>query len=191
MANKDAPFGLRPVGELGSEIQNGGTSKYQIADNSTNAIFKGDMVKLLTTGYIDRSDAGDLNNVGVFNGCYYIDPTTKKPTCSNYYPGAVNITTGTIDAFVYDDPNKLFEVQCDGTIAQAGIGDNANIAYTAGSTVNGQSKLEISSTLAGGTANLRIIRISEDPDNSDISSANANWIVRINEHLYYNQGAGI
>ena len=55
MANKDAPFGLRPVGELGSEIQNGGTSKYQIADNSTNAIFKGDMVKLLTTGYIDRA----------------------------------------------------------------------------------------------------------------------------------------
>ena len=26
MANKDAPFGFRPVGELGSDIQNGGTT---------------------------------------------------------------------------------------------------------------------------------------------------------------------
>ena len=191
MANNDAAFGLRPVGELGSGIQNGGTSKYKIAAGYATAIFKGDIVKLVAAGTVQVSGNADVANVGVFNGCFYNDPTTQKPTWSNYYPGAVNITTGTIDAFVYDDPNKLFEVQCDGTIAQAGIGDNANIAYTAGSTVNGQSKLEISSTLAGGTANLRIIRISEDPDNSDISSANANWIVRINEHLYYNQGAGI
>ena len=190
MANKDAPFGLRPVGELGSEIQNGGTSKYQIADNSTNAIFKGDMVKLLTTGYIERSDAGDLNNVGVFNGCYYIDPTTKKPTWSNYYPGAVNITTGTIDAFVYDDPNMLFEVQANGTIAQTAVGDNCDQVYAAGSTINGHSKSELGS-VAGGTAQFRVVRICEDPDNSDISSANSNWIVRFNEHLYYNNAAGI
>ena len=31
MANVDAPFGLRPVGELGSDIQNGGTTQYRIA----------------------------------------------------------------------------------------------------------------------------------------------------------------
>ena len=41
MANLNAPFGFRPVGELGSNIQNGGTSKYEIADNYGTAIYKG------------------------------------------------------------------------------------------------------------------------------------------------------
>ena len=44
MANVDAPFGFRPVGELGSNIQNGGTTKYRIEDNQTGAIYKGDPV---------------------------------------------------------------------------------------------------------------------------------------------------
>jgi len=187
MANIDAPFGLRPVGELGSEIQNGGTSKYQIADNSTKAIYKGDVVTILGTGYIDvNDDATSITaNVGVFNGCFYIDPTTTKPTWSNYYPGAVNITQGTIDAFVYDDPNKLFLVQCAGTLSQAAVGGNADLAtYVAGSTVNGQSKQEMAASSASGAATLRIIRLCEDPDNSDISADNGNWVVRLNESVY-------
>ena len=81
MANKDAPFGLRPVGELGSEIQNGGTSKYLITSNDTQAIYKGDLVKLESTGYITKTDNSDaVASIGVFNGCFYNDPTTQKPT---------------------------------------------------------------------------------------------------------------
>ena len=80
MANKDAPFGFRPVGELGSEIQNGGTSKYLIASGETDVIYKGDVVHLETGGYITVSAAGTITNVGVFNGCFYNDPTTQKPT---------------------------------------------------------------------------------------------------------------
>ena len=81
MANKDAPFGLRPVGELGSEIQNGGTSKYLITSGDGQAIYKGDLVKLESTGYITASTDGDsVRAIGVFNGCFYNDPTTQKPT---------------------------------------------------------------------------------------------------------------
>ena len=192
MANKDAPFGFRPVGELGSEIQNGGTSKYLIASGETDVIYKGDVVHLETGGYITVSAAGTTTNVGVFNGCFYNDPTTQKPTWKNYYPGSITPTVGNIEAFVYDDPNKLFEVQSAGTLTQAAVGDNADQVYTAGSTINGQSKSEIAGSTAGAaTAQFRIIRICEDPDNSDISSANANWIVRFNEHLYYNNATGI
>ena len=90
MANIDAPFGLRPVGELGSNIQNGGTSKYLITSNDGQAIFKGDLVKLEATGYITKSDDSDaVQAIGVFNGCFYVAPTTKKPTWSNYYPGSI------------------------------------------------------------------------------------------------------
>jgi len=194
MANKDAPFGLRPVGELGSNIQNGGTSKYLITSADSQAIYKGDLVKLEATGYITKTDNSDaVASIGVFNGCFYNDPTTQKPTWKNYYPGSITPTVGNIEAFVYDDPNKLFLIQADGVIAQSSVGRNSNLVYAAGSTINGQSKTEMNSTTenAGVTGQLRIIRISEDPENSDISATDANWVVRINEHQYYNNGLGV
>ena len=194
MANVDAPFGLRPVGELGSNIQNGGTSKYLITSGEADIIMKGDLVKLEASGYITLStDSDSVAAIGVFNGCFYVAPTTKKPTWSNYYPGSITPASGNIEAFVYDDPNKLYEIQADGVIAQTSVGRNTNIVYAVGSTVNGQSKTELDATVesAGVTGQLRIIRICEDPDNSDISATDANWIVRINEHQYYNNGLGV
>jgi|TARA_R110000751_G_scaffold9210_1_gene35130 hypothetical protein len=190
MANKDAPFGFRAVGELGSEPNTGGTSKYLIASGETDVIYKGDVVTLETAGTITVSGNTTTANIGVFNGCFYNDPTTQKPTWKNYYPGSITPTVGDIEAFVYDDPNRLFEVQANGTLAQTAVGDNCDQVYAAGSTINGASKSELGS-VAGGTAQFRVVRISEDPDNSDISSANSNWIVRFNEHLYYNNAAGV
>jgi len=61
------------------------------------------------------------------------------------------------------------------------------MAYTAGATVNGRSKEELATT--AGSYAFRVIRISGDPSNSDIGSANANWIVKFNEHIYYNHHA--
>jgi hypothetical protein len=193
MANLNAPFGFRPVGELGSNIQNGGTSKYEIADNYGTAIYKGDIVQM-AGGYVTVGTATSTDNLGIFNGCFYQDPTTQKPTWSNYYPGNVNITQGTIDAYVYDDPNKLFEVQMGGTatLAKADIGDNIDSVYTAGDSINGQSKATLAVAVTGGaaTAQFRVVRISEDPENSDRASAYANYIVRFNEHMYYNRATG-
>ena len=198
MANIDAPFGFRPVGELGSSIQNGGTTKYRIADNQANAIYKGDLVFIgdgavndqvgttVTKGYIGVSAASNVASIGIFNGCFYNDPTTQKPTWSNYYPGSINITQGTIDAYVYDDPNKLYEVQANGTLANpTSVGSNADMAYTAGATVNGQSKEELGTLIgSGAVGQFVIVGLSEDPDNSDASADNANWIVRLNEGRY-------
>ena len=192
MANKDAAFGLRPVGKLGSDINNAGTSKYIILDGYGTAIYKGDPVLLANDGTIQVQNAATTNNIGVFNGCFYNDPTTQKPTWKNYYPGSITPTVGDIEAYVYDDPNQLFLIQDAGTLAQTNVGNNADIAtYVAGSTINGQSKVELSSTAAASAATFRIVRICEDPENSDISSANANWVVRYNEHLYYNDNSGI
>ena len=199
MANKDAAFGFRAIGGMGSSYETQGTSKYQINDNWTNAIFQGDLVaagdgsatdRASTTsvkGYIFGSIAATTLNLGVFNGCFYIDPTTSKPTWKNYYPGAVNITTGTIDAYCYDNPQQLFVVQTSGTLTQSDVGsliDSA--AYVAGSTTSGQGKNEIAGASGFTTAQWRIIRLSEDPSNNDTGSANSNWVVRLNESIYYN-----
>ncbi len=204
MANQDAPFGFRAVGGMGSSYETQGTSKYQIADNSTSPIYQGDLCMVgnsassatdansvaVAVGYISvAAVAEDTLNFGVFNGCYYIDPTTSKPTWKNYYPGAVNITTGTIDAYCYDNPQQLYEVQSAGTLTQASAFNLVDTAtYDAGTSRDGLSDEEISGSLvsSGATGQWRILRLSEDPSNSDTGSANANWIVRLNESIYYN-----
>ena len=204
MANQDAPFGFKAIGGMGSSYETQGTDKYEIADNSTSAIYQGDLCMMgnhnssatdangtaVAVGYISVSPpAEDTLNFGVFNGCDYIDPTTAKPTWKAYYPGAVNITTGKINAYCFDNPQQLFEVQTAGTLTQASVGKLADQnTYAAGSTLSGLSAMELSGTAATSTAQWRIIRLSEDPDNSDVSSANSNWIVRLNESIYYNLG---
>ena len=138
MANQDAPFGFKATGGMGSSYETQGTSKYQINDNWTNAIFQGDLLGMgdgsatdragtaSVAGFVFGSIAATTINLGVFNGCYYIDPTTAKPTWKAYYPGAVNITTGKIDAFVFDNPQQLYEVQTAGTLTQASCGKLAD-----------------------------------------------------------------
>jgi hypothetical protein len=203
MANTDAPFGFKAIGGMGSSYETQGTSKYEIADNSTSPVFQGDLCQFgnsassatdangvaIAVGYISCSAViENILNVGVFNGCFYTDPTTSKPTWKNYYPGAVNITVGTIDAYVYDNPQQLFEVQAAGSLAQTDMGNLIDThTYVAGSTINGQSKEEISTAVtgSGATAQWRLIRGSEEVGNSDKSSANANWVVRLNESVYY------
>ena len=201
MANQDAPFGFRQVGGLGSRPTSEGTSKYVIITGQTGAIYAGDVVTagdgttkyegggVIAYGYIGSSETGSSRNVGICNGCFYDDPTTSKPTFKNYWPGDVTTTSPSAGptAFVYDDPDDLFEVQANGTLVRATIGRAVDMGYTAGSTINGRSKEEIDTT-AGADLALRVIRISEDPSNTDIGSANANWIVKFNQHIYYNYG---
>ena len=196
MANVDAAFGYRPIGKVGSGVNNAGTSLYAIGDNYNTSIFKGDHV-MQASGLVIAGTAGGDNNLGVFNGCFYIDPTSAKPTWSNYYPADTNVTasgsiTGgtTIDAYIYDDPFYLFEAQCDRTIAKTDIGKNTESILGTSSTINGLSVTEIDSGSEATTAGLqvRITGISKDPDNSDASSANANWYVMWNQHLKLGTG---
>ena len=192
MANVDAAFGYRPVGKVGSGVNNGGTTLYTIGDNYATSIYKGDHV-MQASGLVIAGTASGSTNLGVFNGCFYIDPTSKKPTWSNYY-SQVNVTASgsisggtTIDAYIYDDPYTLFVAQCDGTIAKTDIGKNTDSVLGTSSTVNGLSVTEINSGAEATTAGLqvKIIGISKDPDNSDADSDNANWHVMLNEHVKF------
>ena len=200
MANIDAPFGFRQVGGLGSRPTSEGTSKYVIASGYAGAVYAGDVVEFgagtgeggnaIAAGYVgEAAETSSTRNVGIFNGCFYDDPTTGKPTFKNYWPGSVTVTNPSAGAtaFVYDNPDDLFECQSEGTIVRATVGQGVDMAYTAGATVNGRSKEELATT--AGSYAFRVIRISGDPSNSDIGSANANWIVKFNEHIYYNHHA--
>jgi len=98
-------------------------------------------------------------------------------------------------AFVVDDPDATFEVQsaATGSVTVTNLGLNADIVYTAGSTVNGRSNVDLSGTMATGTAQCRIIGFSNDPESNALGtgslSTHVNMIVKINEH-FYTQTAG-
>ena len=188
MANKDAAFGLKPIGKIGQNADNQGLTEYLIADNYASSIYQGDPVKAVAGGTVEVAAAENTNLVGVFWGQFITkDPTTGKPTYRNYYT-QTNVANGEeIRAFVYDDPYERFEVQSNKASASAGteVFELADIEYTAGSTINGVSKVELDdSTFVTTSAQLQVVGVSKDIENNDLTSANVNFVVRINEHLY-------
>ena len=186
MANKDAAFGLKAIGKVGQNRDNQGLSEYSIAASAT-AIYQWDPVEMLATGTIGVAAAGDVL-IGSLNGVFYTDASTSKPTWANHLEASNTATD--IVSFISDDPYERFEIQSAGTVAAADIGLCADIAYIAGSSPDYISKTEISGTMAASAAQLKIIGVSKDPDNSDLSSANPNVVVTINEH-FLKQTAGI
>jgi len=194
MANKDAPFGFRPTKMLGGAPFNGGQTEYGIESTYNTNIFTGDAVELHSDGTVTVAAAAATNILGVFNGCFYTD-STGKPTYSKYWPASTTATDAV--AYVVDNPDVLFEAQEDSTNIGSSWPDNrganANLVSThAGSTKTGRSKQELdSSDIQAATAQFRIVELSKDPDNSDTASANCNFLVRVNEGLYYDNAAGI
>jgi|TARA_R110000796_G_scaffold40142_3_gene99567 hypothetical protein len=193
MANKDAAFGMRPVGRIGGTPYTGGTSRYRIANNYDTAIFQGDMVAQVTGGGIEvHADGGTVPIVGVFNGCQFTDPTTGEQKFSNFYPAST--AAGDIIAFIIDDPMVIFEVQANAAMPIADLFGNFDIVYTsAGSTTTGISgaELNVADGGTGTTLSLKAIDISEDPENSDVATANTNVRVVIQNHIFGVKGAGL
>ena len=193
MANKDAAFGMKPVRMIGGGAYTGGQSRYRIAANYGTSIFQGDMVAQVTGGGIEvHADGGTVPIVGVFNGVQYTDPTTKEQVYSNYYPASTNASD--LIAFVIDDPNVVYEIQADAAFPVADLFGNFDIVYTSsGSTVTGISGagLEVSTGATGTSLPIKAIDISEDPENSDVASANTNVLVVIQNSIYGVKGAGL
>ena len=191
MANVVEKFGLRPYRKLDGTPLVGAQNRYTIASNHTTAIFQGDLVIPLTAGNIDRHTANNSTAViGVFNGCFYTDPTTSKPTFSNSYPGS--IVASDITAFVVDDPDAVFLMDADAAFTRADLYQNYSVSTGGGNTTTGISEVQLDVSVSGTNASfvIQAIDISQDPDNSDTTTANANVLVRINKHFYRN-GTGV
>ena len=84
MANKNAPFGARVVGKLGSGVQNGGHTEYAIASGASGNIFSGDLVKMTNAGTILVAAAGD-ESIGVFRGCTFTN-SSGETIFSSHFP---------------------------------------------------------------------------------------------------------
>ena len=193
MPNVVEQYGLKPSRQLNGSPFINAQNRYRIAANNSTAIFQGDLVKPLNSGNISRAEANTSDAVvGVFNGCFYTDPTTQKPTFLNYYPGSVNASD--IIAMVIDGPDTVFEIKADATFVVADLFKNFSITNVTGSTQTGISKvtLDVSESGTAGTFVVQAIDISQDVFNSDVNvSSNVGVLVRINNHFFRSGGTGL
>ena len=193
MPNVVEKYGLRPSRQLNGSPFINAQNRYRIAANNSTAIFQGDLVKPLSSGNISRAIAGDADSVvGVFNGCFYTDPTTQKPTFSNFYPGSVNASD--IIAMVIDGPDTVYEIKANITFVVADLFRNYSITNLSGSTKTGISQvtLDVANSGTAGTYVVQAIDISQDVFNSDVNvSSNVGVLVRINNHFFRSGGTGL
>jgi hypothetical protein len=192
MSATSAPFGLRPA------FHPSGLDRAQALANVIESgyaanILKGQAVKLTAaSGYIVVASAGDPL-FGVFNGVEWTD-TTGRRRVSNYWPTGTAYQTGSLVAYIWNDPQVVYEIQAAGSIAQTAIGQEFDISNaTAGSTTTGLSQCTMDTTAASAnnSKQLRVIDLAPYPGNA---WGDAYTIVRVqiaeNQYAgYYNTSA--
>jgi hypothetical protein len=197
MANSNVSFGLKPINAMGG-TNPGSTNMYFIASDAS-AIFQGSPVQAELSGgtiQVLGNATGDTKQIlGVFAGCEYVDNVTKKLKFSNTWPGSGSADTNhDIKGFVYDNPMQRFIICSDGTntdraTAKADVFKTAEIENaTAGNTTTGISnaQIDISTAEDSDPSNpLLILGIQEDVENADHSAAGIQYIVKLNNHVFF------
>ena len=192
MSSTSAPFGFR------ASFHNSGQMRpkaYTIASTYAANIFEGDPVKLVDAGTVqlgtsDGTRSGTVAGIlllGIFAGCQYTD-ALGKPTVSSYWPSGVTATD--ITAWVYDDPETLFNVQYSNpgtpgtTTMQTAVGEQMDwvVASPGGSTATGLSNTQIG-VIETTSGQFQLTGFGNEVGDS-ITDAYIVAIVRINEHQY-------
>jgi hypothetical protein len=190
MSSISAPFGFRASYHNSGQMR---PKAYVIASAYAANIFSGDPVKLTDNGVIqlgssDGTRTGTTDGVsllGIFAGCQYLD-ASGKPTISPFWPSGA---TGTeITAWVYDDPETLFDVQYNnpsaGTTVQTAVGEECDwtVASPGGSTQTGLSNTYLTAIQAT-SGQFQITGFGYEITDS-LTDAYVVVSVRINEHHY-------
>lgn len=195
MANIDSAYGLRPVNHP-SSVTTGKVEKMYINASYGTALFVGEAVTVVAGGSnaaevksglethpigslreIQKTAAGDGNAItGVIVG-FEQSPTGLEAVHS---PAS---TEGV--ALVITDPAQVYSIQADGAVPASSVGLNAVLIDTnPGSTVTGLAGTELDTTsdapAADASNQLTIVGISKNPLRNDVSAANTEVLVRIN-----------
>ena len=209
MANQTAGFGFRQAPTVGSTPATGGQAEYMVKSGLGVGIFQNNPVSQQHTsgddGYLQDTTADTMDDgiaggvdwstgtsniqpiVGVFNGIFYINSSTSKPTFANHVLASTtfgtDFNTGSNDGigFVNDNPMQEYTCKADAAVTQANLLStfNPTDGATAGTQTNGQSTVKLNVASADATSMFRIVRTANDPANNDNTAANSNVIVQI------------
>tara|TARA_R110000868_G_scaffold126363_1_gene333370 strand:- start:2890 stop:3477 length:588 start_codon:yes stop_codon:yes gene_type:complete len=171
MSATSAPFGLRPAFhpsglDRAQALADGITSGYGVA------ILKGQAVQYSPNAGVILPVLDTTTNSGLVSGAFagveWTD-TTGRRRVSNNWPASTAYIAGSCIAYFYNDQQIVYEIQTDATMAQAAIGNEANLSnFAAGSTTTGLSQATLSASLVGSasTGQFRIVDIAPYADNA-------------------------
>ena len=200
MANPDAPFGARRIRNK-SGTQPTTLNTYMIANAYATSIFYGDWVKTTTDGTLVIATAGDAVR-GVFHGCNYVDAAGVPVFSKSWTASTATLGSAGARALVDDDPTGIFEMQSDGSMTSADVGQYCDIDTSQTGTATTGSKQQTSAT-GGGEDNFKIIGIyGVDPyekpcrnaaGNQDMLAGGTNAVVLISivNHELGGSGVGV
>lgn len=207
MANVFAPFGFGVIRRQDGAAWSANQTAYQIIGSNTHAMYQGDPVTLLSTGYVDTLAPGSISStvapVGIFNGANYVSLSQSRLVFVPAYPGSDQLSGTSIAVpSIIDDPYVVFVVQTgysaggSGPATQAMVGMNATYAYGTPNTLNGQSGAYIDlSTAPAVTATFpfRIIGLVADPPTSNGADTTTqyNWVYVMWNNMFYRQLTGV
>jgi hypothetical protein len=168
MSATSAPFGLRPAFHP-TGLDRAVALAGGIVTGYTSDILKGQPVKYIAaSGVIQPVTATGDAVAGAFAGVEWTD-TTGRRRVSNYWPANTAYQTGSCVAYFYNQPDIVYEIQADGSVAQTAVGLDANFSnFAAGSNVTGLSQATLVATpLSTGTqGQVQILNIAPYPGNA-------------------------
>jgi len=209
MANQTGGFGFRQAPTVGSTPATGGQAEYMVKSGLGIGIFQNNPVSQQHTsgddGYLQDATADTMDDgiaggadwstgtsntqpiVGVFNGIFYVNSSTSKPTFANHVLSGTTFgtdyNTGSNDGIglVNDNPMQEYVCKADAAVTQANLLNtfNPTDGATAGTQINGQSTVKLDVTGTAATSQFRIVRTANDPENNDNTAINSNVIVQI------------
>jgi len=208
-ANQTEGFGFRQAPTVGSTPATGGQAEYKIKSGLGVGIFQNNPVSHQHTagddGYLQDTTAATMDDgiaggagwstgtsniqpiIGVFNGAFYINASTKKPTFANHILAsttfAKDYNTGSDDGIglVNDNPMQEYTCKADAAVTQANLLHtfNSEDGATVGTSTHGQSTVKLDITGTAATSMFRIVRTANDPANNDNTAINSNVIVQV------------
>ena len=208
-ANQTEGFGFRQAPTVGSTPATGGQAEYKIKSGLGVGIFQNNPVSHQHTagddGYLQDTTAGTMDDgitggagwstgtsniqpiIGVFNGAFYINSSTSKPTFANHVLASTTFgtdyNTGSNDGIglVNDNPMQEYTCKADAAVTQANLLNtfNPNDGATTGTQYQGQSTVKLDITGTAATSMFRIVRTANDPANNDNTAIDSNVIVQV------------
>ena len=183
MPNTDTPFGFRPIKHLNGSEYNGQVNQYAIGTGEA-AMFVGDLVYLNGTANADGVPTITRAPAGVQDtllGAIVSFPADRDNQNLRSHPAS---TAGL--ALVCDGPDTIFECQAT-TVAVTDFSNIADIVATAGSTLTGNSAMEVDGATYGTGAQVRVLRLHKIEDN--VVGDNAVVEVILNQSQFNSQAA--
>ena len=199
MAATASPYGLKAVNHLGGTPYAGSTRMYPIGTGTATNIYYGDVVNVLATGLLTQNVTTGavgapfvVGTVGIFVGCTYTDPGSGNIVFRQNWP--TGTVTADAQAYVVDDPHAIFQVQANGTVAQAGLGSNCFLVVQAtgtGNLISGNSTTAAVAATVQTAAAFKIVGFVDSPT-STVGDAFTDLLVKFNPAAHaYTNGTGI